>query len=554
MKTFKEHLEDFRAFAARFLFASPWTLLLIVLVLGATYGRWLIGVSYTNDQIFSLYSHPLALLEQQRWGFQVLGILGLIDRHIPFWSTFAGIVIYTGAAVLFAYYWQLVTANRLSHRQLLVGVLLFIAFPLNCEILIYPSAFIWNGAFYVLVAAALVLSWEPHPQTSLRSLVASPAWLPGALCLSIAVSAYESFLFVFLAGVILALQVYLLQAERASWHTLWRAVRKPLVILVAALLIRQLLIGALGLFVSYAENGGGAAKEIAWLEVSSLRDIRRLLIKLPLKFTYYYLALAPFNIALLLFWVALLGNLFHFQARGRRCFFAVLWIALVGTLFGISLIKGDVQPYRNCQAFAPMVAFVLPVAFAHWPKRHTVRLLLAVMALFLCTKQASLYFDADLRAWQFAALKYHKLANDLQANDVFHKGKPVYIVGRSGNGASLANTLLPYALASRLDALVPNVYQHAAWTYFPTGSQGRRILRDLYGVSDIPLANPPDLKMEELFAFADQEQIPLFPAPGYIREYEDKIIVNVNHDADDSIPWHIRLNRFREELKARGLK
>lgn len=541
MNIFKTRLHDFRTFAEELLFASRWTLPLLLLLLGAAYGRWLIGVSYTNDQVLAMASHPLALIEQQRWGFSVLGILGLMDRHIPFWSTFLGLGILSGAGVLFSYYWHLITAGTLSRRVLLFGLGLFLTFPLNCEILVYPSAFIWNGACYALVAAALILSREEAPSGPMRPLLAPRVWLPSALCLSIAISAYESFLFVYLVGLLLSLVLSLQRKEYASWRDLLLAARSPLITLFAALLIRMVVIFALGFVVSYAKNGGGAAKTIAWLEVGSLRELLGVCLKLPFKLAYYYLAYTPFNIALALFWATLLGAAVRFIRRPHRLMVTLLLLALLISLFGITLLLGDVQPYRNCQAFALLVACLLPLLLARWVRSRPLRFLLAVGILFLCTKQTSLYFDVDLRAWQRAAFNYQTLAHDLQTAHVFQKNKPIYFIGSTSHGASLTDSLLPNALTKPLSTLLPSPYQHAAWTHFPNSYQCRVILRDLYGLADIPLKNPDDLTQADLIAIADREKIPAFPLPGYIRELDDKILIRAGSSQDPSRPWRQRL-------------
>ncbi|MGN0886073.1 MAG: hypothetical protein ACI4RT_03655 [Candidatus Spyradenecus sp.] len=549
MNTLKARLHDFRVFAEELLFASRWTLPLLLLLLAAAYGRWLIGVSYTNDQILALASHPFALIEQQRWGFSVLGLLGLMDRHIPFWSTFLGLGILSGAGLLFAYYWHLVTAGALSRRALLFGLALFLTFPLNCEIFIYPSAFIWNGACYALVAAALILSREETPSGPISSLLAPRTWFPSALCLAIAISAYESFLFVYLVGLLLTLLLRLHRGEITTWRDLLPAARKPLVTLFSALLIRSAVIFAIGFAVTYAKDGGGAAKTIAWFEVESLRDLLDLCLKFPLKFAYYYLVYAPFNIALALFWATLLGAVVHFIKRTHRRLATLLLLALLISLFGLTLLMGNVQPYRNCQAFALLVAYLLPFFLTRWVRPRALRILLAISILFLCTKQISLYFDADLRAWQRATLNYQTLARDLQAAQVFQKNKPIYFIGYTSQGASLTDSLLPNALTKPLSSLLPSPYQHAAWTYFPAGYQGRVILRDLYGLADIPLQNPENLSQADLLSIAEREHIPAFPHPGYIRELDDKILIRAGTSQDSSRPWRQRLQEILKNTR-----
>lgn len=549
MNTLKARLHDLRTFAEELLFASRWTLPLLLLLLGATYGRWLVDVSYTNDQILMLDSHPFSLIEQQRWGFSVLGLLGLMDRHIPFWTPFLGLALLTGAGILFAYYWRTVAPGTCSRRQLLLGLCLFLTFPLNCEILIYPTAFLWNGACYALVAAALLLSHEPHAEGPLRAHLAPRVWFLPALLLAVAVSAYESFLFVYLVGLLLTLLLRLHRGEITTWRDLLPAARKPLVTLFAALLIRAVVIFAIGFVVSYAKNGGGAAKTIAWLEVESLRDLLDLCLKLPLKFAYYYLVYTPFNIALALFWAALLGGAGLFLKRPHRLLAATLLLALLGSLFGLSLIMGNVQPYRNCQSFALLVGCLLPLLLTRWVRPRPLRIFLAVGILFLCTKQTSLYFDADLRAWQRAAFNYQTLAHDLQTARVFQKNKPIYFIGYTSHGASLTDSLLPNALTNPLSSHLPSPYQHAALTYFPAGYQGRVILRDFYGLAGIPLKNPDDLSQADLIAIADREKIPAFPLPGYIRELDDKILIRAGSSQDPFRPWRQRLREMLQNIR-----
>ncbi|MGN1324870.1 MAG: glucosyltransferase domain-containing protein [Candidatus Spyradenecus sp.] len=547
MQTLKTRLCDLRTFAEELLFASRWTLPLLLLLLGATYGRWLVDVSYTNDQILALASHPFTLIEQQRWGFSVLGLLGLMDRHIPFWSPFLGLALLTGAGILFAYYWRTVAPGTCSRRQLLFGLCLFLTFPLNCEILIYPSAFLWNGACYALVAAALLLSHEPHTEGPLRAHLAPRAWLLPALLLATAISAYESFLFVYLVGLLLTLLIRLHRGEITAWRDLLPAARKPLITLIAALIIRSLVIFAISFAVTYAKDGGGAAKTIAWFDVECLRDLLDLCLKLPLKFAYYYLIYAPFNIALALFWAALLGGAGLFLKRPHRLLAATLLLALLGSLFALSLMMGNVQPYRNCQSFALLVGCLLPLLLARTLRPRPARLLLAIALLFLCTKQTSLYFDADLRAWQRASFDYYTLAHDLQTSQALQKGKPVYFVGHTTHGASLTDSLLPHALTKPLSTFLPSPYQHAAWTHFPISYQARVILRERYGLTALPLRNPPGPTQAELLALAEREQIPAFPHPGYIREFDDKILIHAGSATDPSRPWRQRL---REALSA----
>lgn len=503
------------------------TLLCLVIIAG--YGILIVHPTVNWD--FSLYKGDTGLVASTfflmgRWGASLLAVVAA--KFAPGWNEVFACCLLFWATLTWCTLWQLVSRGKISITAQILFALLFVSYPLNHEIYLYPLAF--PGICCGYLATGLSLIWAYEFWDNRRWSVVVTAIFFQAF----AISVYQTFAVVYLCGVFAVLMVsYIFRTDQSTT--------------LSANLMRTLgyigvLIGAMALWFIIAKlprlifhvlafpipKTGGAADEIAWLtqDVGFFAHVGQLVKGLIYNFIYASLFYEALRFFLLSAFVVLVFSLI-WSVRKRSWTPVYLAAGLVGANFALSLIQGIPTYYRACQSFALFVGVIWMALYSLLGRHVRVQQVVVVMVAFLVLFQSrdlSLWFYNNYRRFEMDKNNFQTMVNKVESKFGRDISKPIVVVGEVPPYRTLRNDEYPFNyLPSR---------------YGPGECNGKNrfsavgIKREFYlfakHVCGFVCVLPTPEQVAEAEAVLKQNQQPAWPLEGYIREYDQYIIVNLN--------------------------
>lgn len=483
-----------------------------------------------------------------RWPLFLLGQLFPIGHYAPFLMDLLGVFLMAAAAILWCALLQHILGRRLSTGACLVFSGAFVNFALNSEVFIY---YLHNGAGLgsCLIPLSLYLVYSDR-RLDLKSGKKRHVLLTiGATALlTVAIGLYESFASVFLTGLCLIMLADGLSLDRMQ-ATKWRRTALSLCysarLMVYAMVFRsaitQILRGLIPLDYSYYRSplsvswlfqpGAGAQLHKLW--ESFLRQ-------------YLYPGLASPSLFLVL--VALVGFLLVGiigTARKKRTTFLLWAVGACLSPFALSLISGQLQMQRSCQALPLFAGAALLGGWLlaeRWKNQWTKCAVAALIAVVLLNVTIEIhgFFSGNysLRMSEYRILD--RVAADLQ-RDYPLTEKPVLFVGSPNAryyvlepGLLITQDRLGYSVASALlgieDSAI-SVAQSPAIKLIPWAEQAfpgiygvNGCLPQIFAQQGCPVLRGTAAQYTAAKEIA--ETMPEYPKAGYIKEMETFIIVH----------------------------
>ncbi len=499
---------------------KPFNLLIVVLVAFISYGGLIFSKTINNDYCFLKYSDPLSLIQQNRWGRSLLAALGLLDRDVSVWSDTLGLVLLVFSSFVFSLLWKEISKGYFSEKTQIVFITVFLSYPLAFEILVYPTLFLEMGVCYLVTGSVLAMIFCAEFMSKKKNILFL------SVCLSVVISSYESFAFVYL--LVLLLCVYTIQMNPSSSLKEYRKqFVVALFILGLAVVIRSALI--LGIRLAHLnlyslEPGNNLPdKNILWFYFNILLIIKTVAVNVYRNYLYNgmaYFAIFVFDLSLCIFFIVT-----FFQClKQKKALPFILFFGIFFVLFGLSIMQGIVQPYRVCQTFPVFIAFVLMLFHSKCRHQWVSSVFVSIIVLFQM-KELCLWQDYDIELSNRA--RQHLFAIERDLRQIPEIEKKDIIVLRGGDPRTsifssrikIQDSMIFPPLIGLFNSDGENVSQGAGRLL---QSHFCRLLKQNTGW------HIKSSKNKELEEFLQSNDIPSYPRQGYyFLDEEGRVIVNL---------------------------
>lgn len=495
------------------------------------------------------------MLQAGRFGTVLSKLLRGGIWNTPFSVDVLAVILLILAAVNLCILFRRIAGDQIPMMSFIIFGCVLISYPLMNEIWEYSGANfnVCIGFFWDSAALLLVHGWlhSTGRRNHWALLLASGAmmWVG---------SSYESLIpvYIFLVFALLALQIVY---GPAGEKKLTEVLRQGLVyagVLAAGLLLRllvhQVILSVLDL--ESQTNGSTVLYWSFWPVPVVIENLIQEITQLYLLNGLIYFPITEFVAAFALFVVISLA-----ACRKHGAVLLLPGAGMLFSLFILSLIQGTASPYRTCQVFAVFVAFTAMVLITwiqnrQWKRAGWVPALLCAAACWLCVFQAvylTNFLQANHMRSQEEAAVIRDIGTKLEAE--YDPDKPVIFIGsyeisdytleqvsipedstawkvyKKGLRKHSEIFYVPYdeaALSRKLP--VTNVNSVLDWAVEAFGSQEAMYhLFEYYGFD----YTPADLDAyPEAAAYAQAQDMPVYPRNGCIAETDEYIIVRLGEN------------------------
>lgn len=436
---------------------------ILLLTAGCAYGYKVTNVTIGIDDTPSLYYFQEGLIAiVGRWVLFLLNKVISLAEFVPFVTDFAAVLLLIAAAIVWSTLFYSVFGEKIPVVGYAFFVAVFVSCPLISEVFTY---FLHNGIAIGYLSCAVSLCFMREWQSSIRkqhkgSGLGEKLFCPAvtklaaaAVFLWIAMGCYESFMILWLAGLLLLLlsERICLGTERTA-RTGERGVFGTLaggaLAALAAVLLRSLMIVVLTKAFRLEYLQGEAVQRsvtemLGWMvqpgAFGELAMILKRTFVLYGVFAYAYLPIRIFVLSAVVITVVTLARVI----RGRDVWALILLPAVYLAAFSLLFIEGKATLYRSAQ-FVPVFCGYGALLFAYIiyeltgsPGRGVHRKLclgtrgIAVAVLVVITWNQCMdmtkWFYIDKQKYDAAVKTVDQIALDLERD--FDTSKPVIFTG-----------------------------------------------------------------------------------------------------------------------------
>lgn len=404
-----------------------------------------------DDTPYEMYFEDGLAVIVGRWVMFLLNKIVHIAEYTPYLTELAAVLILMVAVTVWMLLFRGVLGKRVPEWGYLFFACIFLSCPLISEVFTY---YLHNGVATGYLLSGLSL-WQLREgwlrlETGERRAFGN---LAGALALLVAaIGCYESFMIVWLVGMLL-----LLWLERMSGNRC-RAARRILIAVGAAaagMVLRSLVIAGITA-VFHIEGLESVAEErsivemLAWIqEPDALSDFAMVLKRLFVMYSVFGCAYYPIRIFVLAAAVMVLCGLVK-AIRSCDMWIPVLLLGAFMSCFLLAVLEGSETLYRSAQ-FLPLICGTGALVFA-WTARGTARRLRRIaegggsraftigsravngLAIFLLSVilwnqcvDLNHWFYIDYSKYEYSVNYVREIAYELEKN--YDTSKPVYFVG-----------------------------------------------------------------------------------------------------------------------------
>lgn len=516
-----------------------------------------------DDTAFDIYFEQGVAPAAGRWCLFLINKVFALSYN-PYFMEAVGLALFCVSVSLWCVVFYRVYGSKIPDYGYLLFGCVMISSPITSEVIVY---YLHNGIFlaYGMCALAILIGMKPfRTDCSYKNGQKIKYLLLSVLCLTIALGCYESFMIVFLMGM---LMVYL--SVRMTGGKKYREKAIPwavyvILAAVGALLCRTLIVKAMiALFGLQEEtkvlNSRGLHEFLGWFDgTRSLSDFVYVMKDFFVKYYINGVVYLPITILVLAIGILLLFAA-GLSVKKKDGLIVAVAVGIVLLPWLMPVLEGSATFYRSCQYIPLLTAFVALlvsryVAFLISAGAARRRKLIKYTSAFLAG--VLLYAQAyEMNQWLYLdALKYEDTERTLDAvaNSILQcedSGKPICIVGEYKVPQSLAQQAICPSWSKKyaiVEALVKNL-DETIWEKYCTDTGyvfaetpelsflewgatafygfDRQIIKfwKMHGYTfteDNNLAHYVEAREE-------MKDGPVFPKAGSVVEKEDYIIVNL---------------------------
>ena len=500
-----------------------------------------------DDVCIGLYFDDGLGVSIGRWPFYVINKLFHVTGFEPFIMEFAAVLILMFAAIVWSAVLRYILGDKLPIACYAVFSATFLDYSLIAEVFIY---YLQNGVpiIYTLVGMAVFDFYYlyTHDLEQKQRILHK---LGMSLLVSVSVGFYEAAANVFLTGVLLIMIVDCFGANHMQirkfkqfFMSLFLAGRVLVYAIVERSLITKVCMAIFGIE-PYSYRSAGSMLRILKYPGRILTIIRQILRD------YVFVGLAYYPIGLfvatsILFIVIIIaGSIYK-----KNLYILFLGIICYGSIFVLSLPQGDALPYRSNLMIALLVAMVLfyltyVILKCRYQLINVIGMVLVISVVYNSAFDLNHWFAFEYEKNQSELAVVDQVAYDLQKGGYNIAEKPVVFIGSYElNPAILEKCSMGpdtpgYSVIKDLNDWMEEetgeryVYvQTLSWSLIDWAIPGFYIYEG-YNREMIRLFEERGYQLiwggTELYekALEQEEQLNEYPLEGYIREYDDYIVV-----------------------------
>lgn len=534
-------------------------ILALVLTAACSYGYCIVQPSIgIDDTAVSLYLEEGLEVVMGRWTVFWLNRLFHVSDFAPFMTELVGVLFLMFAAVLFSVLLCRISGERVPAWTYTVFACVFVSNPIISEVFVYY----WHdgaGLGYVLTALALLCF---HSGLEAQGRARKCAFLVSLLSVWAAVGCYESFLILYILGILTVLFLWGMEDEkRLSFSTLCRYLNIGAALTVGCVMLR----GAMIMVTTTVFDLGGVLDQVRQ-EQRGLSEMLVLfspdgwdnLVMLLKRFwvVYHlnavvYLPVTVYEFAVFIFGAAAVILAF----RRRKPWFVVLWIGMLAAPFLLTLAEMRLSHYRSCQYlpfYAAAGVWLLCVGLTRLKRfQRPLKICAILFAVILVWNQAEFMnrsFYTDYRKYETTRELLCEIAWEIErdyGNDI-----PVVFTGHYNTPHELAEDYyVPFdswqyryiaAVTDRIDPHLKEKY-FSVWGYSFVGEANFPMIQWAFDAFDgtnreminfLKMHGHPfrTVKDPEVLAQAREigDGMPGFPAEGSIVRQDGYILVHID--------------------------
>jgi len=496
-----------------------WVCIIIATTLsyGFTLTHFSIGV---DDEVFHYYFQGHGLLMQGRWGSTILRPLFDSYLFLPFWLDFIALIFIVIGLTLFCGLFQKYSNRRFDDKASAIFSCIAISFPWIAHLFIFMAATLGIGLHLVFVGISLFLAskWIIDKKHFSYGIV-------GALSLGFATAFAETAMVFFMTiGFALILLKLMTSPDKEAMYLVDGIILflKLIATVIVGLLIWRL--GGVILLTIHNLSASGYVMGHQNLDTSSFIGFVTTFSGFLINFIQHRVLMVgnfvPTTIDRMI-WVASIILIYIGTnitvALNRR---AVLFITLmlVASAYGLIIVTGNTTPLlRITYTFSVLIAFCVALIYMLLQnisyKKFKIKYLVLFIALWLTlfqTREMNIIFFLDYQRYQRDVMVMNTIIHDLNG---LERDKPIVFVGLLPNGLPI-NEVAGATLFNWSRSGTSHGELHTSRLFYFFGMHGFTINR---------FTQPIDIDQLRL-QIAEME---MWPADGYIREFEDYVIVRL---------------------------
>ncbi len=371
-----------------------------------------------------------------RWVLFVLNKIFSLSEFAPFLTDFVGVLLLMLAVTVWGALFYSVLGERIPRWGYWLFSGIFLSCPLIAEVYTY---YLHNGIAlgYLFCGVSLGLLRMGLNDLLIRRTKGAGAYLAGAVAaMVVAMGCYESFMIVWLVGVLL---LFLTERLAGSGQKVFRKLLCAALVAATAMVLRsivlEIVIGVFGLsglrdeavLRSVTEMLSWMKEPGAWAEFAMV--LKRIYVMYGV-FACAYYPIFVFVLASVVIGVFALWRTF----KQRDGWILILSVGVYIAAFLLVLVEGSVTLYRSAQ-FLPLICgfgmLMAVYAVKNFPKGRMLVGILAVSILWNQCTDLNKWFYVDYQKYEYAKEYMSRVAYALERD--FDLSKPVIFTGELEN-------------------------------------------------------------------------------------------------------------------------
>ena len=390
-----------------------------------------------DDTAVALYLEEGLEVTMGRWTVFWLNKLFHVSDFAPFMTELVGVLFLMLAATIFNVLLRRIVGEKSGILMSTVFACVFVSNPIISEVFVYY----WHdgvGLGYVLTALALLFF---HEAMESKGRVRGLAYIKSLLFVWAAVGCYESFLILYILGIIVILFLWgMVDESRLRFGTTFKTLGVGAALCLGCVLLRSVMIafttGVFGLE-GVMDNLKQEQRGLEEMMVLFSEGGRDELIMLMKRFwvVYHlngivYLPVTIYELACVVFGVASV----FLAVRKKKIWYPVLFVGMLIAPFLLTLAEMNVSQYRSCQYlpfFAAAGVWLLGMAIMHIGRKGRIAAsCVALIALVIVWNQAEFLnrsFYTDYRKYETTREMLLEIAYEIERD--YGAGVPVVFTG-----------------------------------------------------------------------------------------------------------------------------
>ena len=313
-----------------------------------------------DDTIVDVYLQDGLAVFHGRWTMYLVNKVFYMGEFMPYITDFAEMLLLIVAAVLFCVLFRRLLGESVNGNIVYSGfACTFVSFPFISEVNVY---YFHNGTElgYILCALALILfldSLDKKGKTSIMSMLGS------MLFLWVSVGCYESFVIMYIVGVLLILFFRgITDQEKVTFRLLVQKLFAVFCIVAGCIVLRTLMYNIVKVLFSLQETSSGESYRAVGYRIKLLFESGEWMSEVAMLLKRYWLVYCVNGVVYCPFAVYMISAIFFgvaslvYAVKKKNGWYPILFLGMMLVPIILVFLEMSVPLYRSCQYMPLFVA------------------------------------------------------------------------------------------------------------------------------------------------------------------------------------------------------